>query len=227
MPRLRHCERSEAIQVLSFFLLIVALLMSPAALAQGAWDTDIAKFEAQDKRTPPPQNGILFLGSSSIVLWDVQKSFPGLPVINRGFGGSLYEDLVGYFDRIVLPYQPRIVVLYSGDNDISMARSPAQIAQYVRVFEQRLHAELPAAKLLVLSIKPSPARWGVMAPMRQANALIRDYAERQPLMEFIDVAPPMLGPDGMPRPELYIADGLHLTPVAYALWTDILRPHLQ
>ncbi len=227
MPRLRHCERSEAIQVLSFVLLLLALIVSPPAFAQGQWDADIAKFEAQDRLTPPPQNGVLFLGSSSIVGWDVAKSFPDLPVINRGFGGSLYQDLVTYFDRLVPPYRPRIVVLYSGDNDTSMNRRPAEIVGSIRTFEQRLHALLPDTKLIVLSIKPSPARWSVVGPVRQTNELIRAWAADRPNTAYVDIFPVMLGADGMPRPEFYVADGLHLTPAAYVLWTGILRPHLQ
>ena len=223
----RHCGRSEAIQALSFVLLMLALLFSPMAHAQGAWDADIAKFEAEEARTPPPKNGILFLGSSSIVRWDVGNSFPDLPAINRGFGGSLYQDLVTYFDRIVPPYRPSIVVLYSGDNDTSMNRRPAEIAAAVRTFEQRLHALLPNTKLIVMSTKPSPARWRVVAQVRQTNELIRAYAADRPNTVFVDVFPAMLGANGMPRPEFYIADGLHLTPAAYALWTEILRPHLQ
>ena len=211
----------------ALLLALLLLFAGAPALAQGNWDGDMAKFDALDAHTPPPQNGILFLGSSSIVLWDVAKSFPGLPVINRGFGGSLYEDLVTYFDRIVPPYRPRIVVLYSGDNDTSMNRRPAEIAGAIRTFEQRLHALLPDTKLIVMSIKPSPARWNVVGPVRQTNELIRAWAAERTNTAFVDVFPAMLGADGMPRPELYIADGLHLTPVAYVLWTELLRPHLQ
>ena len=211
----------------ALLLALLLLFAGAPALAQGNWDGDMAKFDALDARTPPPQNGILFLGSSSIVLWDVAKSFPGLPVINRGFGGSLYEDLVTYFDRIVPPYRPRIVVLYSGDNDTSMNRRPAEIAGAIRTFEQRLHALLPDTKLIVMSIKPSPARWNVVGPVRQTNELIRAWAAERTNTAFVDVFLAMLGADGMPRPELYIADGLHLTPVAYVLWTELLRPHLQ
>ena len=37
----------------------------------------------------------------------------------------------------------------------------------------------------------------------------------------------MLGPDGLPRAELYVADKLHLTPAGYAVWTPLLAPLLK
>ena len=94
----------------------------PAKFAK--WEKEIAAFEAADQKQPPPKGGIVFVGSSSIRLWDVKKSFPGLPVINRGFGGSQIEDSTHFAERIVFPYEPCAVVFYAGDNDIASGKSP-------------------------------------------------------------------------------------------------------
>src|SRR5579859_3047551 len=53
------------------------------------WEKDIAAFEASDRTNPPPKDCIVFVGSSSIRFWSsLKEDFPGLPVVNRGFGGS-------------------------------------------------------------------------------------------------------------------------------------------
>src|ERR1051325_6593438 len=100
---------------LSSLLVVLAAL---PAVAQDRWEKDIAAFEAADLASPPPKGEILFVGSSTIRLWDLKTAFPDLKTINRGFGGSEMQDSTRYVDRIVVPYSPRIVVVYAGDNDI-------------------------------------------------------------------------------------------------------------
>ena len=71
---------------------------------------------------------MVFVGSSSIRMWEtLEADFPGLPVLNRGFGGSELSDVVRFADRIVVPYKPRVVVVYAGDNDLAAGKTPAQV----------------------------------------------------------------------------------------------------
>ncbi len=46
-------------------------------------------------------------------------------------------------------------------------------------------------------------------------------------MTYLDVVRPMLGADGKPRPELFVQDGLHMTPAGYEVWTAALKPLLS
>src|SRR5215510_11942563 len=50
------------------------------------WEETIAKFEAADRTSPPPTGGIVFIGASSIVRWNLREYFPelGARAINRG-----------------------------------------------------------------------------------------------------------------------------------------------
>jgi len=213
-------------------LLLIAgpLLAQPPQEKEKApdrWEPAIAKFEARDKQKPPPKQAILFVGSSSIVGWNVEKSFPGLAVINRGFGGSQIADSVRYADRIVVPYEPRIVVFYAGDNDIAAGKSPQQVLADYQALVKKVHAAVPKTRIVFVSIKPSLKRWALVEKMRQANALIKAAAEKDPRLVFLDVDKPMLGTDGKPRGELFQPDGLHLNAAGYKLWSDLLRPHLQ
>jgi lysophospholipase L1-like esterase len=213
-------------------LLTVAGLAGAGPLAAGEekkgspWEAAIRRFEEQDRKQPPPQGGVLFVGSSSIRLWDLAKSFPGLPVLNRGFGGSQLADAVQFAPRIVLPHKPRVVVLYAGDNDIASGRTPEQVFEDYRRFVAVVHAGLPAARILFLAIKPSFARWRLVDRMRAANRLIQEHATTDPRLGFVDVHTPMLGADGQPRRELFQPDGLHLSAQGYELWASLLRPLL-
>ena len=194
-----------------------------------SWEETIAKFEASDRQAPVPQGGIVFIGASSIVRWDLPTYFPelGPRAINRGFGGSLIADSVHFADRIVIPYKPRIVVLYAGDNDVETPVTPEQIAASFTAFDRKVHAALPDTKIIFISIKPSLRRFAFMDKIRRANAMVKAYAASHSNLDFVDIVPQMLDSGGKPRPELLVADGLHMTAEGYKVWTTALRPHLS
>lgn len=196
------------------------------AAAQDRWEKAIQAFEAADREQAPPQNGIVFIGSSSIRMWKLEDYFAELPVVNRGFGGSQLADSVRYADRILLPYRPKVVVLYAGDNDISAGKSPEQVLGDFKEFVSKVHGALPETRIVFVAIKPSIQRWHLVETMRRANGLIRGVTEEDPRLVYLDIDGPMLGPDGKPRPELFLADGLHLQPAGYKIWATLLRPYL-
>lgn len=196
-----------------------------AAPDPSRFDADIAAFEAEDRATPPAPGGVLFVGSSSIRLWtSLATDFPGLTPLNRGFGGSTLSEVVHFADRIVIPYHPRLIVLYAGDNDIEMGRSARQVFDDYRAFVALSHRELPNTRIIFIAVKPSPSRWSKVGEMREANRLIRDFAARDSLQQFVDVFTPMIGGNGHPRPELFQDDSLHMTPKGYELWRGLVAP---
>jgi lysophospholipase L1-like esterase len=188
-----------------------------AAEAERQWGEAIRAFEDADRRDPPPPGGILFVGSSSIRLWKLDEHFPDLPVINRGFGGSQISDTLHFADRIILPYKPRIVVLYAGDNDIAAGETPEHVAGDFLKLLAKVHDALPETQVAFISIKPSIARWSLYDKMKEANDRIKSHCDEDERLTFIDVATPMLGGDGHPRSELLADDGLHLSETGYEL----------
>ncbi len=191
------------------------------------WERQISAFEKQDRQQMPPKQGIVFIGSSTVKGWKLEENFADLPVIGRGFGGSQTSDAVYYAGRIILPYKPKIVVLYEGDNDIAAGKTPQQVAADYRQFVKIVHDALPKTRILFLAIKPSIKRWPLIDNIREANKFIREQTERDPLQVYIDTDKPMLGEDGKPRPELFRSDGLHMSKAGYKLWADLLMPHFK
>lgn len=161
-------------------------------------------------------------------LWKLEKSFPDLPVVNCGFGGSTIPDSTHFASRILLPLKPRMIVFYAGDNDSSAGHSANRIAGNFKTFAETIHAALPECRILFLPIKPSIARERLLPVQKEANALVQKQCEAQPAnLLYVDVATPLLGPDSELRPALYQKDGLHLNEAGYAIWTEVLRPHLS
>jgi len=203
----------------------------PAGTAKPAatnrWEKAIQSFEEQDKVNLPPAGSILFVGSSSIRMWNLDKYFPDMDVINRGFGGSQIADSIHYADRIIIKYRPKTIVFYAGDNDIAVGKSAQTVASDFDTFVDKIRARLPETRILMIAIKPSIARWHLAETMQEANGLIEAHAKTLDRVEFIDVWSPMIGDDGKPNPDLFIEDGLHLNHEGYTLWTSILKPHLM
>ena len=205
------------------------LALALGALAQPApdrWEPAIRAFEEADKTNPPPAGGIVFVGSSSIVRWDVQASFPGLPVIKRGFGGSELADSVRYASRIVLPYRPETIVLYAGENDLWRGQSAERIRDDFQAFTALVFAALPETRIIYIPPKPGPTRWEKYPEFRRAGAFIRELCERDSRLTYLSVEESMLGADGKPRPELFVADGVHMSEAGYEIWTSLLKPLL-
>jgi lysophospholipase L1-like esterase len=222
--------RARRLRALLFASLGLAIALAVVWAARNhpiRFERDIRTFEAEDRRAGWPENAILFVGSSSIRKWPVRASFPEYETIHRGFGGCFLSDVDYFADRIVFPYAPRIIVLYAGENDMDDRRSAEDVFEIYRRFAERVAARLPNTELLFLPIKPTPDRWALWPEMQRANALIAAYIDEQPRQHYVDTATAMLGADGRPRTELYVEDGVHLSPAGYALWTDIVMPHLQ
>ena len=215
-------------------LLLAALCASGRAGAQttpghpavSPWEKEIGAFEARDKTNMPPKGEILFVGSSSIRFWNsLARDFPGKTVINRGFGGSQIADSTALADRIIVPYAPREIVFYAGDNDLAAGKSADRVFADFQAFLARIHERLPKARVAFISIKPCPLRWKLKDKVAEVNRRIA--AIRDDRLIYIDVSTSMLGADGKPRPELFRPDGLHPNEKCYQLWAKLITPYLD
>jgi lysophospholipase L1-like esterase len=201
---------------------------------------DIQNFKKQDSASPPPQNAILFIGSSSFTKWtDVKDYFPGYTIINRGFGGSTLEDLLRYVNDIVFPYHPKQIIIYCGENDLASSDT-VTAAMVVDRFKQlyKMIREKTQAPVAYISMKPSPSRRHLFAKMREANMAIMDFMSHQDpnaaarsnmdpgSATYIDVHWKMLNTAGEPIPELYLDDSLHMNAKGYAIWKTAIEPYL-
>jgi len=213
------------------FMIGVAGLIAAARLAKAAdapFEKEIQAFELADKKLAPAQNAVLFVGSSTIRFWTtLAEDFPNETVINRGFGGSQLADSVRYANRIIIPYHPRKIVLYAGDNDLAGGKTPRQVFDDFKAFVNEVRPELPNTEILYLSIKPSIARWKLVEQIKQANSLISDYTKTEKNLGYIDIYPLLLGSDGRPRKELFRPDGLHMSREGYKLCVPVIEPRIR
>ncbi len=209
------------------FVVLVALSVQHSFAQKSPFYNEVANFKKQDSMAPPPSNAILFIGSSSFTMWkDVKEYFPGKQIINRGFGGSSLSHLIQYFDQVVQPYKPKQVVIYCGENDLTVDTVSPELVFYrfMQLFSmlRQLDNDLP---IVYISIKPSPSRQSLMSRMEVTNKLIKKFLKKQPYTIFVDVYHAMLK-RGEPDESLFIADRLHMNAKGYHIWQRKLQPVL-
>ncbi len=209
-------------------------MAAPALLSGQVADPDptrfaekMAEFAAYDAMNSFPANATVFVGSSSVVRWNTADGLPGIPLINRGFGGSQMSDLVYWVDEAVLKYTPRTVVVYEGDNDSGAGKRSEQILEDYKEFVEAVLTAQPSTRIVIMSIKPSLRRWNVWSEMQASNAALEAYANEDARVDFVDVGTDMLGADGLPIAEYLVDDGLHMTPAGYVVWNRIVGEALM
>jgi len=201
-----------------FAALVFTILQAPVDPFE-KWEKSIVAIEKRLKDKPPTKGGVAFVGSSSIVGWNLDKFFPEKNYTNVGFGGSVIRDSTHFVDRIMVPIEPARIIFYAGDNDINAKRTPDQVLEDYQSFVKAVHAKLPKTKIFFIPVKPSIARWKLYEVQKVANAKVKEFSAKDDRLSYIDIVPAMLGSDGMPIPELFVKDGLHMTAKGYELWT--------
>ncbi len=214
--------------ILLALLYALFLCATTAQTAPPYW-SDIVAFKKLDSIQQPPVHPILFAGSSSFTKWmDVNSYFPGYPIINRGFGGSTLLDLIRYAYDVIIPYQPKQVVIYCGENDLAYSDlvTAADVVTRFKTLFGIIRLNLPETIINYVSIKPSPSRKNLRDKMIETNRQIRSFMKKQRNAGYIDVFYPMLDVTGNTRAELFLEDSLHMKPEGYMLWKEKILPYL-
>jgi len=222
-------------KITSLLLLALTLnLPTGVALAKqelgtsSKWEKSITKFETADVANPPPKGGIEFIGSSTITKWTtLAQDFPGLPVFNRGFGGSQIKDTTFFAPRIIIPYAPRIIVFHSGDNDLAAGATPEQVIADLKELVELVHAKLPETEFCYISLKPSVKRERLRLEEQKVNEGAMELSKSNSRFHYIDQYHMVTDAKGNPRPELFAADALHLSEAGYKLLVDLVHPFLK
>lgn len=213
-------------------LVFILIVITTVAFAQTTpFRKEIDAFLKADSIAFPEKKQILFVGSSSFTFWkDIKDYFPGYSIINRGFGGSSLPDLIRYAHEVIIPYAPKQIIIYCGENDIADAFgkiTPDSVLVRFKKLMSIIRRELGKVPVVFVSIKPSPSRWKMETDFVKANQLIQKYLRRDRRAIYVNVHNAMLLPDGSVNPELFIKDNLHMNAKGYAIWQKIIEPVLK
>lgn len=202
--------------------------ITQAVAAHTRWREELDAIATADRAQPPPPEGVVFVGSSTIRLWPhLAQDFSQVAnVLQRGVGGSTMAEHSVLEHQLVGQYRPRQVVVYAGDNDLVEGHTPLQVLHSFARFANAVRAEAPNARITFISVKPSPSREKILPQVRETNNIVSAYLRTLGNSDYVDVFTPMLGVDGRPRTELFRGDQLHMNATGYALWQSLIASHL-
>jgi lysophospholipase L1-like esterase len=213
-----------------YFILLATFFFTSVSFVSGQkpFQEEINAFKVQDSLSFPGKGKILFVGSSSFRLWkNLQSDFPDHPLINRGFGGSSFPDVMMYKDEIIKPYAPKQVVVYCGENDLAGGASPEKVLSDFKALFNYVRALSADTHIAFVSIKPSPSREHILGNVKKTNEMIKEFLETQKRAVYVNIFAPMLNPDGSFREELFVQDRLHMNEMGYNIWAAAIKPHLK
>ncbi len=217
-------------RTMKWFLLTVFIFGVAQLSAQDPkrFQKEIEIIAAKENCFSPDQELLLFTGSSSVRMWkDVQSAFPGYHVINNGFGGSHFSDLNYYYDKVIAPYKPDVLFIYEGDNDIASGKKPKSILKEAKQLIGMIRQDLPEAKIVLISPKPSLARWELKEQYKKLNSLLEKYARQTNGVDFADVWEAMVDEEGNVYRDIFVDDNLHMNEKGYAIWEKVMVRHIE
>lgn len=218
-------KTARLVSILAFSIALLAAANSHGQVQPHHFEANVLAYEASDKTNPPPHNAILLVGDSQFFRWKtVHEDLPGYTIINRGIDSFQMSDLLYFADRLVLPYQPRMIVLHVGGNDVHNGRGATNILADFQAFVAGVRKQMPQVPIAFTSLTPGPGRWSEVPQRKEANRIIKDYIATQPGLLFIDLWDAMLTPDGQPREDLWTADRIHPNHEGYLIRVKIMRP---
>ena len=209
----------------------VLLLSASALMAQEynpkTFEKDIKAFDQKDTLENVRPGSNLFTGSSTITMWrDIQNHFPNAYVINRGFGGSKFDDLLYYADRLITPYKPAKIFIYEGDNDIASGVGIEAVLQLAKQLREKIAKDLPGVPVVFISVKPSVSRWHLKDKYLELNKALKAYSKKAKHTEFADLWSPMIDENGEVYKHIFLQDNLHMNAEGYKIWQKVLAPYL-
>jgi lysophospholipase L1-like esterase len=197
------------------------------APAGNRFEPNVRLYEESDKQSMPPAGAILLVGDSQFFRWKtVNEDLPGYTIINRGIDSFQTSDVNYFFDRLVTPYKPRMIIMHAGGNDVHTGKTTAQILTDYRTFVGKVRKILPTVPILISSTTPGPARWDEADKRKELNKALKDYAATEKNIQFVDLWDAMLTPDGKPREDLWVEDRIHPNHEGYLIRVRIMKPML-
>jgi len=192
------------------------------------FNSQIEELVQKEHQLEPGKKLALFTGSSSVRMWkDVAEYFTDYNVINNGFGGSHFSDLIYYYEELIPKYKPDYLFIYEGDNDIASDKKPGKVIKEAKLLVERIQKGLPETKVVLISPKPSVARWHLRKNYEKLNKKLEWLAKKTSNLEFADVWNAMLDENGQVFTDVFLDDNLHMNKKGYEIWGKVIGEFLE
>ena len=199
------------------------------------FEEEVSLLESLDFEEKAGEKDVLFIGSSSIRLWDnIQVDMHPYSSIKRGYGGAHFYDLIHFSERLVKNHSPKAILIFvandiTGSNDLTNKVGDLSPNEVKKLFKynykliRSIHKHIP---IFLIETTPTPKRWKVWNKILQANKKLERFCKQVPNLYFISTRDKFIGADGLPIQSLFLNDELHLNVDGYKLWSSVIKSKL-
>ena len=210
------------------FLFFLLNVLTANAQEPNRFDEQVERLSNKEYNFCADKKLVVFTGSSSIVRWkSVQSDFPAYNIINHGFGGSQFSDLINFYEVLILKQKPDILFIYEGDNDVARGKKVKLVFNQAKELHARIQQDLPKTKVVFISPKPSIAKWGKKDDYIKLNKKLKKYCGKTDNLEFADVWTKMVDEQGVVFQDIFVEDGDHMNAKGYAIWVEVMGAYLR
>lgn len=225
-----------------FLIILVSILASLALIATASffiprhiksqklrqalldyYNNKVSQFTEENKTIKSGETEVVFLGDSLTDLYDLDKFYPDLKVLNRGIGGDTTYGLYDRLDVSAYEVEPKVIVMLIGVNNIT-----TMLENYESIVED-IETHLPNTKLVLLSLTAMGDYWAA----NNRNQLAQSNNEQIKLIAqnhnciYVDLFTPLLDSKTGEIHKEYTVDGGHFTDAGYQVITATIRPVLD
>ena len=183
---------------------------------------------------------VMLYGSSFFTRWEYDRAKQQLSdatdgkldVLNHGFGGATIDELLYHYPRLVAPYNPDVVVIRSGYNDIYQKLTAEEAFFLLRRLIGWLKTDNPNIRIFLLNVFDTKSMREAYIPVfARYNQLMADFAAETENVEIFDINEFFYNNsedigDRCKLRDVFVEDGLHLTDEAYAEMAKFFGPRL-
>lgn len=222
------------------FVLIVLLALAPFyAMAENAaikpeprneqsW---MARHNSFNDRVKQGNADLLFIGDSITHGWEGggkatwDKYYAKRNAVNLGISGDRTQHVLWRLDNgNIAGIKPKAAVVMIGTNNYKDNTVP-EIAEGVKAIVDKLQANLPEMKILLLAIFPRDEKPGeTRTKLADINELLAKLDNNKTVF-FLDIGRKFLEPDGT-LPKSVMPDALHPNEKGYEIWAGAIEEKL-
>ena len=205
--------------------MVAALDPSPRA-----WQDEIDAYRRADLAAALPDRPIVVVGGLRVRLWNgLEDLLAPRPVLMRGLGDAIIEDITYNYDQLIAYYRPASVVLLPGNSEFHIrdSKSAEELVDAIQALLAVGATQGTEAHYYLMPPLKTPLHDGDHAKIDQVYAALSAWAAAQDRVTVLDANRMLQAADGNPNPGFFRADGVNLNEHGYLRLSTLVLNHVE
>jgi len=195
-----------------------------------AWEAEMEAYTRADQRTALPEAPLLVVGGRRVTLWQgLPELLAPQPVLMRGLGSAIVEDIDYYYDRLIGFYRPATVVLLPGNSEFHLRakKDAPALAAAVGALEEKDARLRENGRFVVFVPVKSPFYPQDYTTIDRVRQLLHSWASERRRVTVLDPNPLLQDLEGKPSGRYFRPGGMHLNDQGYTRLSLLLQDALR